>query len=416
MHLLHLPKLGYTMENGSITGWLVDEGSTFEIGEALYEVETEKNVVQVEARLPGTLAKVVVDNDDSLGIGALVAVIADPGEELDAAAVRAAIDADQQPDADIADGDHDDDTAAAADPTTQLAAPVEGPAALASSPAGRVRALPKVRAAADRLGVDLASLVGTGPRGTLTVADVERAAADGESGSPVPAGAVERERRRLTGVRKAMASGVAASWTEVPQFVQQFRVDVSEVMQFRATLKERGQGVGLTAVLAAAIAHAVQVVPEVNSSFAGEEVVLYRDVNVGIAVRSDRGLVVPTVAEVDALGVTQIDLRIRSVVDDARLGSLPSDVSTITLSNLGGYGVETGMPLVSRGQTAIVFTGDVVETPVVEEGAVVVRPMLGIAVGFDHRVIDGSTGGEFCRALRTALEKPEVLAEAVRQA
>jgi pyruvate dehydrogenase E2 component (dihydrolipoamide acetyltransferase) len=310
---------------------------------------------------------------------------------------------------------------AAADPTHQLAAPVEGPAALASSPAGRVRALPKVRAAAERLGVDLATVAGTGPRGTLTVQDVERAAAQGAStanaadadGRPAPA---ELERRQLTGARKAMAAGVSASWAEVPQFVQQFRVDVTAVQSFRAGLKERGDGVGLTAVLAAAIAHAVQAVPEVNSTLTGDQLVLHRDVNVGIAVNSERGLVVPTVAQADAVGVVELDQRIRSAVDHARAGSLPPDTPTITLSNLGGYGVETGMPLVSRGQSAIVFTGDIIDTPVVENGSVVVRPMLGIAVGYDHRVIDGTTGGEFCRALRSALEEPGVLEQAVSRA
>lgn len=410
MHLLHLPKLGYTMENGAITGWLVEEGARFDVGQVLYEVETEKNVVQVEARLPGTLAKVVADSDEALGVGTLVAVVADPGEELDEAAIAAAI-ATEHPEPSAASPDGEEE--AAADPTTQLAAPVEGPAALAAPPSGRVRALPKVRAAAERLGVDLSTVDGTGPRGTLTVQDVERAAARAGSGAQLGVG--DGERRRLTGIRKAMAAGVAASWADVPQFVQQIRVDMSAVARFRADLEARGHKVGLTAVLAAAIAHAVQVVPEVNATFDGEDLILHRRVNIGVAVSAERGLVVPAVADAEAVGIVELDSRVRSVVDNARTGSLPPEPATITLSNLGGYGVETGMPLVTRGQAAIVFTGDIIDTPVVEDGSVVVRPLLGIAVGYDHRIVDGATGGEFCRALRAALQEPSRLEQAARK-
>ena len=147
MHLLHLPKLGYTMESGSITGWLVNEGSTFEVGEALYEVETEKNVVEVEARLPGTLVRVVATQDEALDVGELVAVIADPGEDLSPEDIDSAIGGDGH-------GDSVDDGVAEIPPleeteapgiTSQLDAPMEGPgsssntASLTSKPASRSR-------------------------------------------------------------------------------------------------------------------------------------------------------------------------------------------------------------------------------------------------------------------------------------
>lgn len=467
MHLLHLPKLGYTMENGSITDWLVPEGTEFAVGDPLYEVETEKNVVQVEARLPGTLVKVVAPRDSELGVGGLVAVIADPGEApsdddvsaliagdgdghggagaaavggVDAAAAAGGVDdgavavsgpvtagdAAGEPSAVGAGATGAADAAATAsegvDVTHQLDAPAEGPAALAAPATGRVRALPKVRAAAERLGVDLASLSGTGPRGTLTVDDVERAAAgaagsagatahdaDGAaaaSGATGPTAAV-RERRTLSGVGKAMAAGVSKSWSEVPQFVQQFSVDMTAVDDLRRARRESGERVGLTAVLLAAIARAVAVVPEVNASIAGTELTLFSDVNVAVAVNTERGLVVPPVAGVQSASLDEIEARVQKVVQDARSGSLPTDVRpTITLSNLGGFGVETGMPLVTAPQAAIVFTGDIVDRVVAVDGQVVVRPMLGIAVGYDHRIVDGATGGAFCQALREALEDP----------
>jgi pyruvate dehydrogenase E2 component (dihydrolipoamide acetyltransferase) len=411
MHLLHLPKLGYTMENGAITGWLVPEGSQFAVGDPLYEVETEKNVVQVEARLPGTLAKVVVDQDEALGVGTLVAVVADPGEDWSESDVSAAIAAEHP----VENAPEEASSSSTGDQLDQLDAPAEGPGALAAPPNGRVRALPKVRAVAERLGVDLATVAGTGPRGTLTVEDVERAAAASPQTGDAANGATVLERRRLTGVPKAMAAGVARSWAEIPQFVQQFRVDTTSLAAYRSAKKEAGVRVGLTSVLAAAIARAATVVPEVNSSLRGDELTLYADVNVGLAVSTDRGLVVPVVARVQALGAVEIDERVQQVVEDARRGSLPVDApATITLSNLSGFGVETGLPLVTAPQAAIVFTGDIVDTPVAVDGRVEVRPLLGVAVAFDHRVIDGATGGAFSRALREALENPTILDDPAR--
>lgn len=417
MHLLHLPKLGYTMESGSITGWLVAEGASFDVGDALYEVETEKNVVEVEARLPGTLVRVVTVRDEALDVGELIAVVADPGEDLSPEDIDAAIGGDDH-------GKSGDRGAAENPPSTeteapgttpQLDAPMEQPASQAASPSGRVRALPKVRSAADRLDIDLATVIGSGPRGTLTVEDVERAAAAASSAQMNESEPAVLESRALTGVRKAMAVGVSKSWAAVPQFVQQFRVDMSAVVQFRSAKKAAGTPVGVTAVLAAAIAHAAQAVPEVNSTLNDTDLTIYSDVNIAVAVSTERGLVVPTVGGVQGDSVSAIEAKLQAVVADARKGSLPTDVlPTITLSNLGGYGVETGMPLVTTPQVAIIFVGDIIDTPVVIDGRVEIRPLLGIAVGYDHRVVDGATGGEFCRALRAILEHPSGLEIAAR--
>jgi pyruvate dehydrogenase E2 component (dihydrolipoamide acetyltransferase) len=404
VHLLHLPKLGYTMENGAITGWLVPPDTPFEVGAVLYEVETEKNVVQVEARLPGSIAKIVVADDEALAVGELVAVVADPGEDPSEADILEAIRA-EHPDFGAKQGSDDADEDA--DPVSQLAAPVEGPAALASPPNGRVRALPKVRAVADRLGVDLATVTGTGLRGALTVQDVERAA-EGAGGDA--ASVFEGERRALTAVQKAMVAGVSRSWHEVPTFVQQFQVDMTAVIELRTRLKSEGRSVSPTAIFAAAIARAVGAVPEVNATLDGDHLLLHPSVHVGVAVRTERGLVVPTVADVDARDLHDLESTLSTIVEAARGGTLPRGAAaTITLSNLAGFGVETGMPLVTAGQAAIVFTGDIMETPTVVDGSVVVRPMMGVAVGYDHRFIDGVTGGEFVRAFRDALGTPDVL-------
>jgi pyruvate dehydrogenase E2 component (dihydrolipoamide acetyltransferase) len=208
-----------------------------------------------------------------------------------------------------------------------------------------------------------------------------------------------------------MAANVTRSWSQIPQFVQQFKVDMSAVGAFRARRSEAGEPVGVTDILVAAIAHAASDVPEVNSTFTDAAVRLYQDVNVAIAVNTDRGLLVPVLARTQECTVAQISVLVRETVDRSRSGKTTADdaIATITLSNLGQLGVETGIPLITAPQAAIVFTGATIDTPVVQDGAVVIRPLMGFAIAYDHRIIDGVTGAAFDNALRRYLAQPELL-------
>ncbi|TQS46162.1 dihydrolipoamide acetyltransferase family protein [Cryptosporangium phraense] len=412
MHLIHLPQLGYTMENGVITSWLVQPGESFAVGDPLYEVETEKNAVQVEARLAGTLARVVAPSLEAHPVGTLLAVVADPGETPSSEAIDALLashhDDYAEPSAPSAPGGGGAPPEAANDRTT------------ARGDGARVRAVPKVKAFAAEKGVDLSALTGTGPRGSITMTDVEAYLATvGATGAEGPAalvpsdgGPAVREQRVLTGVRRAMAENVARSWSEIPQFVQQFRVDLTAVRRHRAALKADGVQVGLTDVLIAALAHAAQEVPEINATVDGRTVTLYGAVNVAIAVATDRGLLVPVLADAQSLTLAEIGDRSRALTAQARAsesaGGAPV-TATVTLSNLGQSAVETGTPLVTAPQTAILFAGATVDTPVVEDGDVVVRPLLGLSAAYDHRVVDGITGARFCSAVKRLLDKPELL-------
>lgn len=403
MHLLHLPQLGYTMESGIVTTWLIAEGDSFETGALLYEVETSKNTVEIEAKLPGTMARIVAaSSTDDLPVGALLAVVADPGEVLDAAEIDAAVAADAG--------------AGTAAPAETVAAALPGggpdvdPEIVGMAAMGRTRAVPKARSLAAANGLPLTEVTGTGPNGTVTVADVEAAlAARGAEGAgdAAPTGPAVRERRPLRGVARAMAENVARSWREVPQFVQQYRVDATRLV--RLSTPSAGEAVpSVTELLITAVARAAREVPEVNATFAGDEVVLYDEVNVAVAVATERGLVVPVVHGAERLEAAEVGQRLRDVVTRAReSGPRPEDTEggTITLSNLGQFGVETGVPLVNAPQVAIVFTGAAVPTPVVVDGGVEVRPIMGIAAAFDHRVVDGVTAARFGAALRREIEE-----------
>lgn len=416
MHLLHLPRLGQTMERGTVEEWLIAEGVAFAIDEPLYRVLTDKVDVEVEAKLPGTLARIVLAAGQEVEVGTLLGVVADPGELLDAAAIDAAVAADLAE----AGGTERAPLVAVAG---LAAAQVMAAAARAVPPAGgRVKALPKARALAAELGVDLAGVTGTGAAGAITVEDVEAAAGGAAGGSGVAPGSAAgaagalpgvavRERRPVRGVARAMAEAVTRSWAEVPQFVQQVSFDATALKERRARERaavREAHGIDLTYtdLIVDAVVEAVRAVPEANATFTGGEIVLYEDVNVGVAVATAAGLVVPVVRQAQTLGLGARAAALHAVAERAREGRLAhDDVSgaTITVSNLGMQGIDGGMPLVPVPNAAIVFAGTLADRAWVVDGALAVRPVLSLSNGYDHRVLDGATAARFTMALVAAL-------------
>jgi pyruvate dehydrogenase E2 component (dihydrolipoamide acetyltransferase) len=397
MHKLHLPRLGQTMERGIIEQWLKREGESFEVGEPLYELQTEKVTIEVEAKLPGTLARIVVPAGEEVPVGTLLAIAADPGEMLSDADIEAALEEE------VARG--------ASPPIENESSKVVPPPVGDKQQRARVRAMPRARALAKELGVDLAAVRGTGTNGSITVEDVERAAATHGEGSTRTRPGV-KERRPLRGIRRSMADVVSRSWREVPQFVQQVTVDAGALVTTReregpALQEEHGITLSYNDLILDAVVRAVRQVPDVNASFAGHEIVIYEDVNLSVAVASDAGLVVPVIHRAQELSLPELARRVRDVAERARSGLLgPEDVEggTITVSNLGMFGIETGTPLVTAPQAAIVFTGAIVERAVVVAGEIQVRPTFGLAIAYDHRVLDGVGAARFTRALKEILE------------
>jgi pyruvate dehydrogenase E2 component (dihydrolipoamide acetyltransferase) len=377
MHTLMLPRLGQTMEAGTIITWFVQEGQAYEVGDPLYEVETEKSEVEVEAKLPGTIAKLAVPEGEQVPVGALLAVVADPGEQLSDEQVQAALQTPAgQEEVEPAD---------------------RGQVAAGAARRGPARAMPRAKRLAAELGVDLATVVGTGPDGTITEADVRQA---GKQGVAI------RERRPLRGIAKAQAEQMTRSW-QIPQFSQDVEVDVGKLRQHRARLRDEGVQATVTDLVIDAVVGAVAKVPEVNSTFAGEEIVVYEPVNVSVAVATDAGLVVPVLHDCQAKSLEERAAGLAAIAERARAGALTPEDSTggtITVSNLGMAGVESGVPLLNAPQACIVFTGATVDKPVVRDGQVTIRPMMHVVIAYDHRVLDGLTASRFTAAVREALE------------
>ena len=431
MHRLILPRLGQTMAEGLVTAWLVDEGSSYAAGTPLYEVETEKVTTLVEATLPGTLLKILVGADSLVVVGTLLAVAADPGEIAIPEAVAGFIRGDEA--SPMRSNEHQ--SRPSEDRISPLSSTHETPTS--------VRAMPRTRKLARGSGIELGTLLGAGTGGLVlesqvaalvtasTPAGVEfgdRPVASGGSGTtvlvpsdaprptrgpepmraPLPTDVQQRERRPLGPIARRMSQVVTSSWSQVPQFTQFITVDATAWYSRREALRNQlGLDIGYTDMILDAVLKAAQEVPEANSSFDDEALVLWRDVNISIAVDSPAGLVVPVLRTAQDFTLEGRTRRTRELVDRAKSGTLTLDdvtAGTITVSNLGMYGIEGGVPLVTTPQATIVFLGAVRDVVVAVDGGIGIRKEVSVAASFDHRALDGATGARFTAALGRHLE------------
>ncbi|MCL6547643.1 MAG: 2-oxo acid dehydrogenase subunit E2 [Alicyclobacillus sp.] len=407
MELIKMPRLGITMKSGTIGRWLRHNGEFVQQGEPIFELETEKTTVEVEAQESGVL-HIVVEDGVEVPVGTVVGVLAAEGEEVDPSAwtdggagseTHGSAGEGPAGAAAKAAGSASAQTGGAAKGTLSgsVAATAHGSGAQPRS----VRALPRVRRLAAELGVDLSQVSGSGAGGEITEEDVRYAAA----GKRVHE-AVRTE--VLTGVRKAMAENLARSWAEVPQFTQMVEVDASRMVEYRNRVRREGGSVGFTEMVLHAVAGALAESPDINVRYESGRVVQLKDADIGVAVATERGLVVPVLRSLQGKSVSEIRAALQAVAERARAGTLvPEDFAggALTVSNLGMYNVETGTPVLNPGHACLVFVGAVKEKPVVAGGGIVIRPMMGMSFTYDHRVIDGVQAARFTNQVRNALEQ-----------
>ena len=430
-----MPVLGMTMESGIIVEWMKEEGDSVAEGEVLFNVETDKSVMEVEAKASGTLLKILHGPGDEVPIQQVIGYIGEAGE-----AIAEAVDAGDPGDGDAATAATTTGTTAA---TTDGAADgttggVDGAAAGAATPgpSGRVKISPKARRHARDLGIAIEHIAGTGPGGRIVFSDVEafaaRTAAAAQAPAPAPAtpaaasapaaapaaagpGSKRVQRRApLSGLRKVAATRLAESATTVPHFYLTMDVDMSRLTGLREQLIAFGEKRGLARVsvndlIIKAAGIALRSFPAVNASLEGGEVVEYADVNVGFAVALDDGLVVPVVAAADQKSVFDIAAATRYLGEKARgkgLGPEDYGYGTFTISNLGMFGVDQFTAIINPPEAAILAVGRVKDTPVVVDGKVEIKAMMSITLSSDHRLIDGAVAGRFLSHLREILEQP----------
>lgn len=432
-----MPKLGQTAEDSTIVRWLKKEGETIAKGETIFEIETDKAVLQVESFYEGTLLKIYVGEGRTVPVQSVVAYVGQPGETAPAAPPPAPLAPVAKPETVPA------PTSAAAPrpvptprpapmaPVPALAPATPTPALFRISPRARKLArecamspsgiigtggngrvverdvkaylekkgydqiliTPTAKNLAAKEGLDVFTLEGTGTSGRITVADVERAVAE----RPKP----------MSKMRQIIAQRLTQSFTTTPHFFVTVSVDVSDLLDLRLELRKKDVRVSVTDFLLKAVALCLLEYPEVNSTADGVTAQWHSHVNLGLAVSLDGGLVVPVIAAAEELTLLELHDYSADLVKRAREGKLtPAEMtgSTFTISNMGMLNVENFTAIINPGESAILAVSSVVKTPVVRNDEIAVRSMMKITLSSDHRMIDGALAARFINAIKKKIE------------
>lgn len=376
-----MPKLGLSMKTGTVGKWLKKEGDTIKKGEALVEVMTDKITNKVEAPAAGTLLKIISAKGAKLPVGGLMGVIGEAGEDITAILSAAPSDA------------------AGAAPKA------------ASSSGERVKISPAARKLADDNGIDYNRINGTGPEGRITKEDVEKAIENGVGSAD------DRPTTKVIpyeGMRRAVGENMQASWTTNAKVTEHVSVDMSGILALRKMINEGAKDkdkISVTALLTKAVARAIEINPIVNITLDGEEVKTLKDINIGMAVAVPDGLIVPVIKNANEKKLAEVNAEINDLAKRGRKNKIdPDEMSggTFTITNLGGYGsVDWFTPIINPPESAILGVGRTIDKPTVVNGEVVVRPMMGLSLSFDHRIIDGAPAAEWLAVLIKLIENPQ---------
>jgi pyruvate dehydrogenase E2 component (dihydrolipoamide acetyltransferase) len=395
-----LPRLGQGMEAGTIVRWLKSEGDKVEKGEPLYELDTDKVTQEVEADASGVLLKILAGEGEEIEVGKRIAVIGEEGEDVEAEAeVEVEVEEDEQEEGSPG-PEREEERERGREAAKEEPEPKE-----AARSDGRVKASPLARRIARERGIDLSSLTGTGPDGRIVAEDVERAAT-APAHATVGAAPLEAEVVPLTSLRKTIARRLTEAW-EAPAFQISMSADMTRAQELRERLRD--EGVTVTDVLAKLAGIALLRHREVNAQFADDELRIFPNAHIGLAVATERGLIVPVLREVERKSLVQIAAERKEIVQRTREGKLAQEDlegGTFTISNLGMYGVEIFTAVLNPPQAAILAVGAIEEKPVVENGDLVARPLMAMTLTCDHRAVDGAKAAEFLGELKTLLEEP----------
>jgi len=392
-----LPDLGEGLTEAQLIVWRVEEGAHVEVNTPLADVETAKAVVVIPSPFAGTVRKLHARPGESVAVGAALVTIA-----AEAAPVTAESEG-EAPRTLVGYGPGAPEAGIRRRARVALSASAE--------PSAEVRAAPFVRQLAKEKGVDLATVTGTGPGGRVTRADVEAAAPGVVKGPPERDEARAGERRiSVVGIRKAIARQMVRSVSTIPQFTEFAVFDASALMAAREKQKASGRSLTPLPYFIEAMVKAVRAYPMMNSSWdeSRDEIVVKQPINIGIAVNTSQGLLVPVLRGADQLGLFEIAERSAKLIEGARAGTLgPGEMSggTITVTNVGASGpVETGTPIINPPECCVVGFGAIKPRPMVVDGQVVARPGAWISISVDHRIVDGALATEFLTALVGELE------------
>ncbi|MFM6967775.1 MAG: dihydrolipoamide acetyltransferase family protein [Microbacteriaceae bacterium] len=428
-----LPDVGEGLTEAEIVQWRVKKGDVVAVNDVLVEIETAKSLVELPSPFAGTIVELLAAEGDTVPVGkAIVQVESDSGipaplhpapENTSAAPTPT-----ETPEPVLvgygSSGHASSRRGNRSAPVTSsvpTSVPAESGAVapLAAAGSAAVLAKPPIRKLAKELGVDLSKVIATGSKGEITRDDVVRQSEVTTVFRNVetPAWPHEREERiPVKGVRKAIAAAMVKSKFEAPHVSVFVDVDATRTMDYVKRLKAspdfQGIRVSPLLIMARAVIWAVQRNPAVNSSWTEKEIVIHHYVNLGIAAATPRGLIVPNVKEAQSQNMKQLAMSLENLTVTARDGkTTPEDMSngTITITNLGSFGVDTGTPIINPGEVSIVALGTIKQKPWVVDGEVVPRFVTTVGASFDHRVVDGDVASRFLADVASIIEEPALL-------
>lgn len=443
-----MPKQGLMMEEGTITSWLKKEGEAVTAGEPLFEMETDKLTITMDAEASGTLLKIIHPEGDVVPITQPIAVLGEPGEDISA----------------LVDGD----TAPAAPAEAAPAAPApEAPAAPAveRAPGERVFSSPRARLRAEENGVDIAAVPGSGPDGLVIERDVNACVANRPAVTPLaaniakargvdlsgvtgtgrggkitaadlpgaapapaapaassaPAASAQQDRgthtEPMSGMRKAISRNMLSSKETNAQTCHRIKVDMTAAIALRKQYKDLGLKVSYNDIIVRACAKALADMPIVNASVEGDSILYHDYVNVGTAVSVPGGLIVPVIKDADIIGLSGIAATSAELIEKAREGRLTDadyHGGTFTVSSLGMFDLDDFVAIINPPESAILAVGKIAKTPVVVTNAggedeIVIKSVCALCLSYDHRIIDGAEAAKFLQKVKNYLQNPVLL-------
>lgn len=437
-----MPKQGLQMTEGTILKWLYSEGDKVEEGKPLFEMETDKLTIEIEAPASGTLLKIVKGEGETVPITELIGVIGKEGEDISDILKEADLDGDkEQPKEEVENAQEEKEQK------------VEKVEKVERKPGERVFITPRAKMRAEDAEIDYEGIIGTGPEGLIIEKDVLKAIEEGAKGPKatplakkvaamkgvdlsqvegtgargkimrkdvegktveMPAASEQEETViPFTGMRKAIADNMMKSLQTMAQANHRMKVDMTELIRFREKLKAEDVKVSYNDILVKIVSKALLDNPIVNSSVDGENIVMKHYVNMGLAVAIDKGLIVPVVKGADKMSLKQISDTSKELIEKARSGKLKPDEyrgGTFTISNLGMYDIDEFTAVINPPQSAILAVGKINKEPVVvENDKIEIKPIMVLSLTYDHRIIDGSDAAIFLQRVKQIMQNPYLL-------
>jgi pyruvate dehydrogenase E2 component (dihydrolipoamide acetyltransferase) len=396
-----MPKTGMAMTEGVIIEWLVSEGDAVSAGDPLAEIETDKSSMQVEAESDGTILRILYEPGATVPVVETIAWIGDPGETPP-----------ETPPETAAEGDGHPPRRKATPAARRIA--MERKVSLSDiSATGRrgeiraddvrgfepVRATHLARRIAESNGIDLSSVDGTGRGGTIRKRDLEGLSGD--------------RRFPLTTIQKITGERMTRSHQEIPAVSMDIPADVTEMLEVRRRINESiPEKISINDIVLKAAAMALREHERINAVLDGDHLIFRREINIGMAVATDRGLLVPVISEADRLSLRELSRRASDLAHKAREGGLSAlemEGGTFTVTNIGKFGVTSFTPIINQPQAAILGVCAIEDKVRIDQGSVEVRKVMGLSLRFDHRVVDGAEAASFFSRVRNLLENPLLL-------